>query len=181
MADERNGGIFMAGDDCIGIQCGYKECYMYLLFSKGVQEIYTEVFLLLLLPIRFSMYFPLLLLGMMLLVTPKHSRIQPVMLLVTPKYFLGYSVQFSRGLVYPISSFRLCYRYGYKIDLKHGHQKLVSKSGWPDKAIIFASKSPVDSPNTNRIHLEETNNVKKYNLFISTGDDCIYANWNQFC
>nr|POF26518.1 hypothetical protein CFP56_40123 [Quercus suber] len=24
MADERNGGIFMAGDDCIGIQCGYK-------------------------------------------------------------------------------------------------------------------------------------------------------------
>nr|POF23715.1 hypothetical protein CFP56_66778 [Quercus suber] len=111
----------------------------------------------------------------------QHSRIQPVMLLVTPKYFLGYSVQFSRGLVYPISSFRLCYRYGYKIDLKHGHQKLVSKSGWPDKAIIFASKSPVDSPNTNRIHLEETNNVKKYNLFISTGDDCIYANWNQFC
>nr|POF26517.1 hypothetical protein CFP56_40122 [Quercus suber] len=53
-------------------------------------------------------------------------------------------------------------------------EKWWNLHGRPDKAIIFASssdlklrglqdikESPVDSPNTNRIHLEETNNVKK--------------------
>nr|POF23712.1 hypothetical protein CFP56_66777 [Quercus suber] len=43
---------------------------------------------------------------------------------------LGYSVQFSSCLVKPISSFKLCYQYGYKMDLMQRHQKLVSKSGW---------------------------------------------------
>nr|POF26513.1 polygalacturonase [Quercus suber] len=82
--------------------------------------------------------------------------------LFLPNIPSGYSVQFSRGLVYPISSFKLCYQYGYKMDLTQHHQKLVSKSGWPDK-FRFEIK----------IHLEETNNVKIYNSFISTGDDCM--------
>nr|POF23711.1 polygalacturonase [Quercus suber] len=50
--------------------------------------------------------------------------------------------------------------------------------GRPDKAMIFASSSDLKLiglriKNSPKIHLEKTNNVKIYNSFISTGDDCM--------
>lgn len=34
-------------------------------------------------------------------------------------------------------------------------------------------KSPASSPNTDGIHIENSNNVKIYNSVVSNGDDCV--------
>ncbi|KAM7277527.1 hypothetical protein ACFE04_004661 [Oxalis oulophora] len=41
------------------------------------------------------------------------------------------------------------------------------------KVDMLTIKSPADSPNTDGIHIENSNNVQIHNLLISNGDDCI--------